>query len=121
MTIQENWEELKRRSSSLATAYHRQEEKDKRRRLYWRIGAAVAASIVVAIGVSWLSCKGQDNKPQIPIAVNASADKGVLENAIAELVTPQGKTPLQFNQQIKTENSPQEILLGGMQDRKSVV
>ena len=114
MTVQESWEDLKRRSPSLATACHRQEEKDKHRRLYLRIGVAVAASIVVAIGFGWLSCKGQRNTPQIPIAVNAPAKASILENATAEFITPQGKTPLQLNQQIKAGDSPQEILLGGM-------
>jgi len=43
MTVKESWEDLKRRSPSLDSACRRKEEKDRRRRLFWRIGTAAAA------------------------------------------------------------------------------
>ena len=42
MTIEESWEDLKRRSPSLAEACRRQERQERRRRLLWGVGRLAA-------------------------------------------------------------------------------
>ena len=109
MTIEESWEDLKRRCPSLAEACRRDERKRKLRRFVWRIGSiAAAACIVIAIGVSWFMHKGDSGQSQPSIAVNAGSPA-----VFAELVTPEGRKPLALNQPITTGDQPQEILLGG--------
>ncbi len=115
MTVEESWEDLKRRSPSLAEACRRQEEKDKRHRLFRRIGtAAAAASILVAVGIGWIVLQNRGNSQPGPDIVAIETPDKILANAFAELVTSTGRQKLALGQPIKAEDQPQEIMLGGM-------
>ena len=112
-TTQEAWEDLKRRIEE----YENQQRqiRQKRIRKVCQIGTAVAASIVIMISISWMVIRNQENFSPIQKGVITSqVETATPENAFAELITPQGKTPLLFDQQITAGDSPQEILLGGM-------
>jgi len=113
MTVEEGWEDLKRRCPSLAEACRRQERKREQRRLMWRVGSlAAAASIVVAIGVGWMtSRKGESLQSGTVVAADSDRTSA---NAVVELVTPQGRKALVPGRPVTTDDQPQEILLGGM-------
>ena len=113
MTVEEGWEDLKRRCPSLAEDCRRHERKKKLRRLVWRIGAiAAAACILVAIGVGWLTLRNAGSH-QLPSGTPVASNP-VTPAAFAELVTPQGRKPLALGRLVTTDAQPQEILLGGM-------
>lgn len=111
MTIEESWEDLKRRCPSLAEACRRDERKRKLRRVAWRIGrVAAAACILIAIGIGLVMMhKGDSGQSQPDIAANGDSPA-----ISAELVTADGRKPLALNQPITAGTQPQEILLGGM-------
>ena len=91
MTVEEGWEDLKRRCPSLAEACRRDERKRKLRRMVWRIGnLAVAACILIAVGVGFLMLRSGSDQPGSDVAANQ--DK--LRAVYAELVTAKGRKSL---------------------------
>ena len=110
MTVEEGWEDLKRRCPSLAEACRRDDRKKNLRRVIWRIGSmGAAACIVMAVGVWFMMHRDDTGHSQPPIAANNG-----LPTAFAELVTSQGRKPLGLNQPIATGAQPQEIWLSDM-------
>jgi len=111
MTVQEGWEDLKCRCPSLAQAC-RNSEREKRRQLLFRRmrPIAAAACLVLAVGIGWTVLRS--GRPARPggVAVNHSQPEG----AFAEFITPRGRTPLPLGTPVKTDESPREVLLGGM-------
>ena len=83
----------------------------------WAGTVALAACVILSVCLTWNVFTGRKNLADKSLK-NISKTTLPLSNdsfkPIAELITPQGKTPLQFNQQITAGDSPQEILLGGM-------
>ena len=80
----------------------------------WAGTAALAACVILSVCLTWNVFTGRKDGPSEDIPkISTSIPNNDFE-PIAELITPQGKTPLQFNQQIKAGDLPQEILLGGM-------
>lgn len=112
MTVEEGWEDLKRRCPSLAEACRRDERKRKLRRMVWRIGnLAVAACILIAVGVGFLALR---NNGSDQLGLDAAMNQNGSPVAYAELVTAKGREPLALNRPITTGDQPCEILLGGM-------
>ena len=78
---------------------------------------AIAAGVIIAVCMSGHIFTGQNNSgnnllKDIPEVTPSLSNKNC--GSTVELITPQGKMPLQLNQQITAGDSPQEILLGGM-------
>ena len=116
MTVAESWEDLKRRSPSLAAACHRQEQQDTRRAMVWRIGQlAAAASIIIAISAGWVYLQ---NRPVDVTSASSSREFALPTDpapaATLELVTQSGRQVLAMGEPIRTGDQPQEVLLGGM-------
>ncbi len=117
ITVEEGWEDLKKRSVGLAVACSRQEQKVKRHRLFWRIGAAAAAaSILIAVGITWVaSGKRGDNQAAAPHVIATKARDTIAQKAFAEFITSSGRrSPLALGQPVQTDDKPQEVVLGGM-------
>jgi hypothetical protein len=113
VTVEESWKDLKPRWPSPGEACRRQEDKDRRPRFFWRIGTvAAAAGVLIAIGIGWLAFR-RDRSPQLAPMIAATSNPPPA-NASAELVTPQGRKSLALGQPVKTEDQPQEVLVGGM-------
>ncbi len=115
MTVKESWEDLKRRSPSLAEACRRQEQKNRRCRLFRGIGtAAAAASILIAVGIGWIVLQNHGDGQLADQDIVATQTKHrIPANAFAELVMSSGRQKLALGQLVKVEDRPREILLGG--------
>ena len=108
MTVEEGWEDLKRRCPSLAEACRRQERQKRRQKVLWRVGAlAAAACVLVAVGIGWLTPRAGDSN------LSSSAHSSALPASV-ELITPEGRKPLALNLPVDAADQPQEILLSGM-------
>ena len=110
MTTQEGWEDLQRRSASLTLAVCRRKEADALRGSRRWIGTlAAAASILLAIGVTWLAIGNHR-----PVPPTVATGKVVPADARFELLGPHGRVPLVAGQHVITNDQPREVLLGGM-------
>jgi len=115
MTAEQGWEDLKRRSPSLAAACRRQSQKDRRRRLLWRIATATAAaSILIAVGMGWTILQSRSSgRPAGQAIVASRTQKGIPADAYAELITSSGRNRLALGRPVKAGDEPQEVILGG--------
>ncbi|MCY2924118.1 MAG: FecR domain-containing protein [Planctomycetota bacterium] len=113
MSVEEGWEDLQRRSPSLAQACQRMERKRQRRQLTWRVGAvAAAACVLAAVGVGWrMLSSHSSNAPAAGVADRAVAPSPA---PLIELVTPRGLAPLALNRPVTADERPQELLLAGL-------
>jgi len=100
-----------RSGPSLVEARRRGERKGTLARAAWQVGVlAAAASILIAIGISWFVVHKRNTSQRTPIAARTVGSLA----GFAELVTADGREPLTLNRPVTTAAQPQEILLGGM-------
>ncbi len=113
MTVEQGWEDLKRRCPSLAEACRQEQRRAQQRRQLRRVGAisAVAASIIVCASAARWAWRERGGEPNYPAA---RAQGEAIQEPSAEIVTTAGRQPLAFGQVVETACGPREILLGGI-------
>jgi ferric-dicitrate binding protein FerR (iron transport regulator) len=106
LTVEEGWEDLKRRIPELAHLEKRQKRLTFFRRI--RSAAAIAASLAVVVALGWMVLSNSQVQP--PVAVLDT----IQPKAFAERVISTGRESLPLGQPVTTSEERQEVLLGGM-------
>ena len=105
MTVEEGWEDLKRRVPELARLDVKRKQRNRIRRIV-KI-AAIAASILLIFSLSWKYFSSQSSTSAMILSV-------VTFNPTAELIEDNQLKPISFGKPIVTQNHKQEIRLGRM-------